>query len=99
MLPWCAAQGDVAAGLARVKSSGDPQLHKDCAAILESKQQWQDAAMLYEAGGANEKAAELYIRYKSFAQAAPLMSSITTPKLHLQFAEAKEAEVQRAVYP
>ena len=50
--------------------------------------------MLYEKAGAFEKAAEIHITTKNFAQAAPLMASITTPKLHLAFAQAKEAEGQ-----
>ena len=54
--------------------------------------QWQDAAMLFEKAGAFEKAAEIHINTKNFAQAAPLMNSITTPKLHLLYAQAKEAE-------
>ena len=54
--------------------------------------QWQDAAMLYETAGAYEKAAEIHITTKNFAQAAPLMNSISTPKLHLLYAQAKEAE-------
>ena len=49
-------------------------------------------AVLYEQASAFEKAAEIYINQKNFAQAAPLMNSISTPKLHLLFAQAKEAE-------
>ena len=48
--------------------------------------------MLFEKAGAFEKAAEIHINTKNFAQAAPLMNSITTPKLHLLYAQAKEAE-------
>jgi WD repeat-containing protein 19 len=58
--------------------------------------QWQDAAMLYETAGAYEKAAEIHITTKNFAQAAPLMNSISTPKLHLLYAQAKEAEGETA---
>ena len=46
--------------------------------------------MLFEKAGAFEKAAEIHINTKNFAQAAPLMNSITTPKLHLLYAQAKE---------
>lgn len=62
----------------------------------QEMRQWQDAAMLYEAAGAYEKAAEIHINTKNFAQAAPLMNSITTPKLHLLYAQAKEAEGKAA---
>ena len=48
--------------------------------------------MLFEKAGAFEKAAEIHINTKNFAQAAPLMNSITTPKLHLLYAQAKEVQ-------
>ena len=63
----------------------------------QGMRQWQDAAMLYETAGAYEKAAEIHITTKNFAQAAPLMSSISTPKLHLLYAQAKEAEGKTAI--
>jgi WD repeat-containing protein 19 len=84
--------GDVPRGISMVVGSENQQLQKDCAAILEGMRQWQDAGMLYERAGALDKAAEIYIQTKNFAQAAPLMASITSPKLHLQFGAAKEAE-------
>ena len=84
--------GDMPRGINLAVSSGNAALQKECAAILEGMRQWQDAAMLYEQAGAYEKAAEIYINQKNFAQAAPLMNSISTPKLHLLFAQAKEAE-------
>ena len=36
------------------------------------------------------QAASIYILSKAFLQAAPLMSKISSPKLHLQFAKAME---------
>lgn len=41
-----------------------------------------------------EKAAALYITNKAFTLAAPLMDKVATPKLHILYARAKEAEGQ-----
>lgn len=49
------------------------------------------AAQLYEAAGSYDQAASLYILDTNFEAAAPLMAKISTPKLHLQFAKAKES--------
>merc|ERR1712157_314210 len=49
-----------------------------------------DAAMLYVKAEEFEKAASIYIRDKKFDQAQPLMTKITTPKLHIEYAHAKE---------
>ena len=50
-----------------------------------------EAAQLYEAAGSYDQAASLYILDTNFEAAAPLMAKISTPKLHLQFAKAKES--------
>lgn len=52
----------------------------------------QDAGEMYERGGMFEKAASIYIQNKNFQQVAPLMAKISSPKLHLQYAKAKEGE-------
>ena len=51
---------------------------------------------LYEAGDQPDKAAAIYIRTKNWAAAAPLMARISSPKLHGEFAKAKEAEAASA---
>mmetsp|Transcript_37661 Transcript_37661/g.118764 ORF Transcript_37661/g.118764 Transcript_37661/m.118764 type:complete len:1376 (+) Transcript_37661:207-4334(+) len=84
--------GDLRRGRQLALDSGNPQLCRDCAIILEGMNQLHDAAELYERGGLFEKAASIYIATKSFAQAQPLMARISTPKLHGQYARAKEAE-------
>ena len=53
--------------------------------------QLAEAAQLYEAAGSYDQAASLYILDTNFEAAAPLMAKISTPKLHLQFAKAKES--------
>jgi len=59
--------------------------------ILCNMRQHVEAAQLYEEAGAYDQAAFLYIKDLNFEAAAPLMSKIHTPKLHLQYAKAKES--------
>lgn len=47
---------------------------------------------MYERAGQYERAASIYIQTKNFNAAAPLMARISSSKLQLQFAKAKEAE-------
>ena len=42
--------------------------------------------------GQYERAASIYIQTKNFTAAAPLMAKVSSSKLQLQFAKAKEAE-------
>merc|ERR1719197_1487164 len=53
--------------------------------------QYVEAAQLYEKAGAYDRAASLYILDLNFDAAEPLMAKITTPKLHMQYAKAKES--------
>jgi WD repeat-containing protein 19 len=84
--------GDVRRGMRLAAESGDKGLCRDCAAILESLKQGADAAALYERGESFERATAIYISTKNFAAAAALLPRIAAPKLHAQYAKAKEAE-------
>ncbi|KAK9830069.1 hypothetical protein WJX72_009571 [[Myrmecia] bisecta] len=84
--------GDVQAGRQLALQAGSPQLCRDCAQILESMNQLQDAAELYVHGGLHERAAAIYIQTRALSLAGPLLAKISSPKLHLQYAKAKEAE-------
>lgn len=83
--------GDFRRGMRLAQESNDKQLCRECGTILNDMKQYADAAMLYEKGEQFEKAAQIYIMSKDLAKAQPLMSKVKTPKLHLQFAKAKEA--------
>jgi len=82
--------GDLSRGMQVATELKDPGVCRDCARLLEKMKQYGEAAQLYEEAGAFDKAATLYIQQSNFEQAAPLMSKISTPKVHLQFAKAKE---------
>lgn len=68
------------------------QLLKDCADILESKKQTQDAAMLFEKSQYYDKAATAYIKLRNWQKVGELISNVSSNKIHLQYARAKEQE-------
>jgi len=83
--------GDLPRGMQVALDLQDKEVCKDCAQILEKMGGRMEAAQLFEAAGNYDRAANLYIIDMNFEQAAPLMSKIHTPKLHMQYAKAKES--------
>ncbi|RHY33017.1 hypothetical protein DYB32_001946 [Aphanomyces invadans] len=83
--------GDLRRGIRLVTELNDPSLCKECGLILEGMKQLSDAALLYERGEVYEKAAQIYIQMKQLHKAAPLMAKVHMPKVHVQYAKAKEA--------
>lgn len=63
---------------------------KECAEILEQKKQLADAAVLFEKAECYDKAASNYIKLKNWAKVGELLSNVTSNKIHLQYAKAKE---------
>ncbi|XP_064636625.1 WD repeat-containing protein 19-like isoform X3 [Lineus longissimus] len=84
--------GDIRRGVGMALKMPSRLLKKECAAILESMKQWSEAAMLYEKGGYFDKAASVYIRSKNWAKVGELLQHVTSPKIHAQYAKAKEAD-------
>ncbi|GAX77949.1 hypothetical protein CEUSTIGMA_g5391.t1 [Chlamydomonas eustigma] len=84
--------GDIRQGRSMVMQINSQQLYKECAQILETMQQLTESAEMYERAGQYERAASIYIQTKNFTAAAPLMAKVSSSKLQLQFAKAKEAE-------
>eukprot|EP00879_Flechtneria_rotunda_P029705 GHRR01032146.1.p1 GENE.GHRR01032146.1~~GHRR01032146.1.p1 ORF type:complete len:223 (+),score=87.94 GHRR01032146.1:179-847(+) len=74
------------------QQANNPALWRECGTILETMQQMPEAAEMYEAAGMIEKAASIHIASKNFAAAQPLMAQVTSAKLQLQYAKAKESE-------
>ncbi|KAF5926956.1 hypothetical protein HPG69_001588, partial [Diceros bicornis minor] len=54
--------------------------------------QFSEAAQLYEKGLYYDKAASVYIRCKNWAKVGELLPHVSSPKIHLQYAKAKEAD-------
>jgi len=84
--------GDIRRGVSLALEGADEECCSECAGILESLKQLPDAARLYEVGDHLEKAAAIYIKLKNWGAVGPLMSRIASPKLHSEFAKAKEGE-------
>jgi len=83
--------GDLNRGMQVATELNDPAVCEKCASVLESMKQHVEAAQLYQEAKSYDKAASLYIQALNFEAAAPLMTMIHTPKLHLQYAKAKES--------
>ncbi|KAL9647005.1 hypothetical protein ABK040_013859 [Willaertia magna] len=86
--------GDLRRGFDLAMKSKNKKLCRECASIFEELSQFDDAAALYEEAEMFEKAAEIYIQNKSYSKVTNLMKTknILNPKLHLQYAKAKELE-------
>ncbi|XP_063240827.1 WD repeat-containing protein 19 [Bacillus rossius redtenbacheri] len=85
--------GDVRRGVALASDAGaGRQLRRECAEILEGMKHYVDAASLYEKGQYFDKAASAYIRLKNWNKVGELLPHITSTKIHLQYAKAKEAD-------
>ncbi|KAF6777046.1 Wd repeat-containing protein 19 [Paragonimus kellicotti] len=85
--------GDFKRGIQLARDSSNATLQKTCADILEQMKQWQEAASLYELAGHYEASATVYLRCKSYKQAGELLKRIpNAPRLHLQYAKAREAD-------
>lgn len=54
--------------------------------------QYPEAAELYEEAKNYEKAAAVYIRCKNWHKVGKLLPKVSSPKIHLQYAKAKEAD-------
>uniref|UniRef100_A0A671M968 WD repeat domain 19 n=1 Tax=Sinocyclocheilus anshuiensis TaxID=1608454 RepID=A0A671M968_9TELE len=77
--------GDIRRGANQAIKHPSRALKKDCGAILESMKQYSEAAQLYEKGQYYDKAASVYIL-------GELLPHVTSPKIHLQYAKAKEVD-------
>lgn len=68
------------------------QLFKECAEILEKKRQYSEAASFYEKAENYDKAASVYIKLKDWQKVGRLLGGITSSKIHMEYAKAKESE-------
>ncbi|XP_033222946.1 WD repeat-containing protein 19 isoform X2 [Belonocnema kinseyi] len=67
-------------------------LRKECAEILESMKQFNEAALLYEKAEYFDKAASAFIKLKNWQKVGQLLPQISSPKINIQYAKAKELE-------
>ncbi|XP_060221254.1 WD repeat-containing protein 19 isoform X2 [Meriones unguiculatus] len=84
--------GDIRRGANQALRHPSRVLKRDCGAILENMKQFSEAAQLYEKGQYYDRAASVYIRCKNWAKVGELLPHVSSPKIHLQYAKAKEAD-------
>ncbi|XP_014214190.1 WD repeat-containing protein 19 [Copidosoma floridanum] len=85
--------GDSRRGVSIAMEHDSPRyLRKECAEILESMKQFNEAAQLYEKAEYFDKAASAYIKLKNWQKVGQLLSQTSSPKINVQYAKAKEAE-------
>ncbi|KAI9093093.1 hypothetical protein DFS34DRAFT_717341 [Phlyctochytrium arcticum] len=84
--------GDISRGMKMIAGTEDRQLLYDCGCILDTLKQFNDAASCFERGEFWEKAAELWIKARSWSKVGAVLDKVTSPKLFAQYARAKESE-------
>jgi len=84
--------GNIRKGLDIALKHPNQNLKKECAAILEQMRQFLESASLYEKSGNYDKAAAVYIRAKNWNKVGELLPKVTSLKIHLQYAKAKEQD-------
>uniref|UniRef100_A0A0K2TAQ8 Uncharacterized protein n=1 Tax=Lepeophtheirus salmonis TaxID=72036 RepID=A0A0K2TAQ8_LEPSM len=84
--------GDVRKGIQLCTEIDSRQLKRECGEILEGIKQYLEAARIYESGNYYDKAAYLYIKLKNWTKIGELLPNISSPKIQLQYAKAKEAD-------
>ncbi|QQP36862.1 Uncharacterized protein FKW44_022083, partial [Caligus rogercresseyi] len=84
--------GDVRKGIKLCTEIDSRQLKRECGEILEGIKQFSEAARLYESGNYYDKAAYLYIKLKNWSKIGELLPHISSPKIQLQYAKAKESD-------
>ncbi|XP_058805723.1 WD repeat-containing protein 19 [Phymastichus coffea] len=85
--------GDSRKGVTIASEKDKPRLlKKECAEILENMKQFNEAAVLYEKAEYFDKAASAYIKLKNWHKVGQLLPQISSPKINIQYAIAKETE-------
>ena len=82
--------GNLAQGLKIADRCGSKPLFRDCAAILESMKQWNEAGLMYEKAMMHDKAAQIYMAAKNYTEVAKLMAGLDNPKLLSEYGKAME---------
>ncbi|XP_063927605.1 WD repeat-containing protein 19 [Zophobas morio] len=68
------------------------QLLRECAEILEKNKLLNDAAMLFEKCHNYDRAAMAYIKLRNWQKVGDILPKVSSNKIHLQYAVAKENE-------
>ncbi|XP_018332353.1 WD repeat-containing protein 19 isoform X2 [Agrilus planipennis] len=84
--------GNYKQGIIIANEVNNRELFIECANILASMKQYQEAAFFYEKAQVYDKAASTYIKIKNWKKVEELLPNITSNKIYSQYAKAKELE-------
>jgi len=85
--------GDLPRGLSFISEPNTPlSIIKDCAEVLASSKHLAEAGSLYERCQQWNSAATIYIKLKNWSKVTELLPRVSSRRIHLQLAKAKEAE-------
>eukprot|EP00053_Salpingoeca_punica_P013406 m.121269 g.121269 ORF g.121269 m.121269 type:complete len:1367 (-) comp16199_c0_seq2:1475-5575(-) len=84
--------GDVKGGLKLAEELNSKALYRDLALSLEAAGNLAEAATMYEKAEMHDRAAAIYIKTKTWGKAGELMRGVSSAKLQMQYAKAREAE-------
>lgn len=79
-------------GIKLAREHPSSQIKAECANLLEEMTLYSEAAQLYEEANELDKAATLFARLKQWNKVCSLLTHVRLPKIHFQYAKAKEAE-------
>ena len=84
--------GEIVRGESLARQHPSQQVKMECAHLLENLKLYAQAGQLYEEAREFEKTASVYARLKQWNKVGNLLTQVTSPKIHAQYAKAKEAE-------
>lgn len=84
--------GDLRRAVKYTEEVNSRQLFREVGGILESQGHGHEAAAMFERADLPERAAAVYIKSKNWTKAGEALKSVANPKLHLQYAKAREAD-------
>ncbi|KAI8820676.1 WD repeat-containing protein 19-like protein [Fimicolochytrium jonesii] len=82
--------GDVSRGMKMLSDTTDKQLLFDCGMILDSLRQYNEAGLCFEKGGYWEKAAEVWIKAKTWSKLGNILDRVSSRQIFVQYARARE---------
>ncbi|KAI6657490.1 WD repeat-containing protein 19-like [Oopsacas minuta] len=84
--------GEISRGENLARQHPSQLVKQECAQLLENLKLYGQAGQLYEEAREFERAASVYARLKQWNKVGNLLTQVTSPKIHAQYAKAKEVD-------
>ena len=88
----CIRVGEISRGETLARGHPYQLVKQECAQLLEGLRLYGQAGQLFEEAGEFEKAASVYARLKQWNKVGSLLAQVNTPKIHAQYAKAREVD-------